>query len=120
MVGLGFLVLGLAVGLAVFAHLGGSSINQIRDSLFDRPWRALIPMGFFILANSLAIIIGFEERRDPLRGALWNLLMSIPNRVGGLIGCAIGAAVLAVGSYELLRPQAFDDYIELLSHGWPW
>lgn len=113
--GLGFLVLGLAACLAVFAHLGGLSLNQICDALIDRPWRALIPIGFFMLANILAIIIGFEERRDPLRGPLWSLPMSIPNRLGGLVGSTIGAVVLAIGSYELLWPQAFD----VSSNGFP-
>ena len=120
LVGVGLLVLGVAAVLAVLAHLGGMSVDQIRDALLERPWRVLMPAGFFMLANGLAMIVGFEEGRDPQRGALWNLLMSIPNRLGGLIGCAIGAAVLAVGGYELLRPQAFDDFIERLSHGWPW
>ena len=120
LIGLAFLVLGLAAVLVVLAHLGGMSVDQIRDALVDRPWRALVPAGFFMLANGLAMIIGFEDGRDPHRSALWNLLMSIPSRLGGLIGIALGAGVLAVGWYELLQPRAFDDFIERLSQGWPW
>jgi len=72
-----------------------------------------------MLANGVAMIIGFDEGRDPQRGSLWNLLMSIPSRLSGLIGCGLGAIALAIGGYELLWPQAFDDFIERLSHGWP-
>ena len=120
LIGLGFLVLGIAGGAGVLVHLGGLSRVEIRDALLERPWRALLPAGMFMLTNGLAMIIGFEEGRDPDRGMLWNLLMSIPSRLGGLIGSVIGAAVLVAGVYELLSPQAFDNFIERLSHGWPW
>lgn len=133
LVGLGFVVLGLAVAAGALAHLGGMSLGQIRDAILERPWRVLTPTGFFMFANGLAMIVGFDRTRrgtseaadtlvvvEPDRGATWDLLMSIPGRLGGLIGAAIGAAVLGIGCYEFLRPQAFDDLIVRLSHGWPW
>jgi len=120
LVGFGFLVLGIAVGVGVIAHLGGQSMDEIRDALLERPWRALVPAGMFLLTNGLAMIIGFEEGSDPDRGILWNLLTSIPSRLGCLIGSVIGAATLFTGVYELLNSQAFDDFIERLSYGWPW
>jgi hypothetical protein len=65
LIGFGFLVLGIVVGVGVIAHLGGQSMDEIRDVLLERPWRALVPAGMFMSTNGLAMIIGFEEGTDP-------------------------------------------------------
>ncbi|MHB8764937.1 MAG: hypothetical protein ACYDA8_11470 [Deferrisomatales bacterium] len=114
------LTLGAAAGAAGLAHLSGCSPAAIREAVLARPSLGLVPAGAGLLCLGLGIAAGFPEGRDPANGRAWNLLLSVPNRLGGAILLMIGAGLLGVGGYELASPEGFDAAVAALSRGWPW
>jgi len=118
--GASLLVLGVAVAAAGLAHLGGRSPEAIRAAVLARPSLALVPAGAALLLLGVGTVVGFPEGRDPARGPAWNLLLSLPGRLGGAILVLLGAGLLALGGYELLAPEQFDALVTTLSRGWPW
>lgn len=116
-VGAGLLVLGLMIGAVGLSHAAGVSATTILEGVFARPGLVLAPGGVAMLAGGIAAIIGFPEGRDPEHGAMWNLFMSIPSRLGGLILSTAGGAAMAIGLYELVAPEAFGRLIASLAHG---
>lgn len=115
--GYAFIVAGAWIGAAALAHLGGLDADALGALLLARPGLVLAPLGLFLLAVGAGYVAGFQDGHTPARGALWNCVMSLPNRMGGVILLALGAAAFIVGLFELLEPAHFARSLRALIGG---
>lgn len=109
--GIALIALGVAVASLGAAHATGTSAAAIRSSMIARPGLLLAPLGFPMLLAGLAYVVGFAEDLETGAGPVWNPLLSIPQRLGGVVLAVIGGARRA-RRLELLAPQAFDGLVE--------
>jgi hypothetical protein len=115
--GVGLIVVGLMAGAVGVLHWAGTSAAGLKALVVSRPGLLLAPAGAAFSCQGLALLIGFPEARDPRGGGLWNALLSVPGRLGGLILLVLGAGALALGSWEILSPAAFDRAVASLAGG---
>jgi hypothetical protein len=115
--GLALVILGLAAGAVGILHAMGTSAAGLKALVIARPGIALAPAGAAFVSHGLAFIVGFPEGRDPRGGRVWNALLSVPSRLGGLVLVLLGTAALVVGGWELLAPAAFDRVVAALRGG---
>ena len=115
--GASLVVLGVTAGAVAGLHLAGTNAAGLKTLVVERPGLALAPAGAALLSRGLAFVVGFPEARDPHGGGLWNALLSIPGRLGGLILVGLGGGALALGGWELLSPAAFDRAVAALAGG---
>lgn len=116
-IGGALVALGAALVIAAAMHAGGTSLAAMTAGVRQRPGIALVPLGLVLLPAGIGAFIGFQEAGETGRGRLWNLLLGVPERIGGAILSTLGAAALATGAYELLAPKAFDRWlVSLLGH----
>lgn len=106
--GLAGIVGGLTLFALAIAQMQGVSLDSMRSLLRARPGLALVPIGTVLIFTGLGFVIGFAVGKDPDKGPLFNAVLSIPSRLGGLIQLACGGAAAGLGVFELLRPEAFD------------
>jgi hypothetical protein len=116
-IGGALIALGAPLVIAASLHAGGTSLAAMTAVVRQRPGIALVPLGLVLLPAGIGALIGFQEAGEVGRGRLWNLVLAIPDRIGGAILTTLGAAALATGAYELLAPEAFDRWLaSLLGH----
>lgn len=107
--GLAIIVLGLSIGAAGVAFLVGAE-DALLDLALSRPGVALVPAGLASAAWGAGRVLGARE----WRGSLVRLLANIPERIGGAMLFLLGAALLGLGGFELLAPDAFGRALESL------
>ncbi len=102
----------------VFLFIGGSlaAIGAVRlvglDAPFaaylaHRPGSALIVAGLVMGGTGAATVIGPRSWRD----SRWDLLLRLPARLFGLLLIAVGIAAFILGTFELLAPSRFDQWL---------
>jgi hypothetical protein len=106
--GLAGVVGGLSLLALVLAHAQGVSIETMRSAVLARPGLALVPLGAFLVLAGLGFLGGVASGKDRDKGRLFNAMLSLPSRLGGLILMAWGVAAAGIGAFELLQPEAFD------------
>lgn len=100
----GLLVGGVLAALAL-AHLAGTSLDAMRSTILAQPALALVPVGGGLALYGLGFLMGFRDDGDILTGpAVWNALIGLPWRLGGLVLLALGTAALGAGIWEALNP----------------
>lgn len=105
--GLAVIVLGLSMGVAGVAFLVGAE-GALLDIALRRPGLALVPAGLASAAWGAGRVLGARE----WRGSWWRLVANIPERIGGAMLLLLGAALLGLGGFELLAPDAFARALE--------
>jgi hypothetical protein len=109
LIGAVLVLFGMAVGVTGVAFLIGEQ-HALYDSLLARPGIALVPVGLASAASGGARLLGARE----WRGSVSRVLAAVPERLGGLILLLIGAALAAIGAFELIAPDAFDRELNAL------
>lgn len=117
--GVALITLGCAVAAVGAAHAMGVDALRMREIVVARPGFALAPLGFALLVAGAAYMIGFAADLATGANPVLEVLYGVPQRLGGLILAAIGAAALALGLYELIEPAGFDGLVNSLKRGWP-
>ena len=115
--GFAWAVAGATVVVAAVAFLQGAGPQALRAQVAERPGHALVPAGAFLLANGLGLVIGFSRREGSFGQRLAGWLVELPSRLGGTILVVLGAAALAAGLYEWLRPGEFDLRLAEIARG---
>ncbi|HRH79891.1 MAG TPA: hypothetical protein PLW81_02480 [Thiobacillaceae bacterium] len=95
---------GVLTALAL-AHLAGISLDAMRQAVLAQPALALVPTGLALGFYGMGFLMGFRDDGDtPTGPAAWNALLGMPGRLGGLILCALGTALLGAGVWEGVHP----------------
>lgn len=111
------IIIGLMLFSVASVHMKGMSMLAIRGAVLARPGMLLLPLGLAVFLYGLGFAIGFPQRNTAQLGTVWNILMSIPDRIGALILLVIGSVMLASGSWELAFPVEFDLWITRIAQG---
>jgi hypothetical protein len=109
LIGVVVLVAAAAFAVAGIAFLIGRE-HAVFEFLLDRPGPALFAAGLAAGAAGAARILGAQE----WKGSLTTFLMHLPERIGGVMLLALGMALLAVGAFEIVAPEAFDALLDSL------
>lgn len=116
-IGAAIAVLGSVLAAAALTHLSGTELMEIAARFRDRPGLLLVPVGLALLLGGIGAFIGFRNAGEMGRSALWNFVLSVPDRLAGTILISIGAATLIVGLWELSAEAAFDRWLaERIAH----
>jgi hypothetical protein len=117
--GLAFAVAGAVLVVPAVLFLSGTGLEFMRDAALARPHLALIPGGAGLLCNGLGFVIGFRRAAVSIGERIEIALLHLPAQLGGLILVALGAAALALGFVEWLRPEVFQQGFRVI-FGNPW
>jgi hypothetical protein len=112
-----YVVAGLSLIVPAVLFVLGASMDNLQDQVLARPSYALIPAGAFLFSHGLGFLIGFVDRSGSRGQRIFNAMLNLPGRLGGLILLFWGAVALAVGIYEWLLPAAFDGAIAEIARG---
>ncbi len=107
--GLLFLTLGLGTVAAagvIFFDLGGAAERL----LSDRPGIVIAPLGFIFLCTAVGWLSGDEQ----MNASVLMFIVTLPHRIGAVITLLFALAVLGVGLFELVAPEAFDQIVASL------
>ena len=109
LIGLVLVILGTALAAAGVSFVLGAEAG-LYAFLLERPGFALVPLGLMFAAGGGARVIGARN----WRGSAKRFLASIPERIGGSMLLLIGLALLAIGAFEIVMPDGFDDALDAL------
>lgn len=96
----------LALSAVVLFGLQGSAERLV----LDRPGFVIAPLGFIFLCTALGWLMGEEA----MNSSVQMFIVTLPHRIGALVTLAFALAVLGVGVFELVAPDAFDRTLESL------
>jgi len=75
-----------------------------------RPAPVLGTAGLFLIGFGVLMVLNPEGRR----GWIWRIFIYFPRALAGIVLLAAGVAGIALGAWEWLQPQAFDDFVRKL------
>ena len=108
-VGLMALLAGAAVIGSAYLHAEGHWYKVLND-LARHPGPALVASGLFIAGAGVLLMFNPSERS----GLVWMLFVRGPRFLLGIALLLGGLAVVALGAWEFVQPQAFDRFIRTL------
>lgn len=103
LVGLDLSLVGGALLAYVAARLAGCD-RRVGAFLFDGPGYAISPLGLMMTASGAAKILGAWNRPTSFRG----IVNSLRNWAGGALLLVFGSALMGLGIFEVIAPDAFD------------
>jgi hypothetical protein len=96
----------LAVSVVVLFGLQGAAERMV----LERPGLVIAPVNFIFLCTALGWLMGEEA----MNSSVLMFIATLPQRLGALVTLVFALAVLGVGVFELLAPDAFDRVLESL------
>jgi hypothetical protein len=105
--GITFIVMGGAI--AAFGVSGFTSLAErsLAEALLEQPGIPLIGLAAILLGAGGATLLGPAHSS----ASRWDLLLSLPNRLAGLIGVVLGVGVMALGVVAILDPGQLEEVL---------